>query len=166
MKRLLLPLLIAIGFSATWAEVTTFTLAQGDVFTGVDGVTVDATSAEFRGEQTIFLERVEDPSSLEPMLFAQPASTSYYRIGAASYFATSPWAPLSIRIPIPEGFSVPPGTLGVGALVPYENPVHSDEASGDEWSTQPATYLADASEIEFSLGILDPEGIVFVVVSR
>ncbi len=142
---------------------TTGPLPAGGSFTGVDGVTIDASGADYEGGSTVFIERLEaDELGVMAPNFGTPV-TAFYRIGGTPEYHTQGGIPFSIHIPLPEGVE----TAGMGAIIlaPVEGATHIylPEGHPGVWIPSDASYRPDSQEAVIRLPLLRPEGIIIAI---
>lgn len=135
-------------------------LPVGGSLTGVDGVTIDASRANYDREIPVFVERLEiDELGVMPPNLGTPV-TAFYRIGGISKYHTRGATPFYIHIPLPEDVN----TAGIGAflLAPVEGATDLALPEGHPgvWISSGAAYLPDTREAVLSLPLLRPKGII------
>jgi len=142
------------------ASYSSGTLIPGGSFTGVDGVTVDASLVEGGFELAVFIERlVKDKLGVSPPRFGTPV-THYYRIGASPEYETRSKTLFLIRIPLPEGVD----TAGLGApiLAPPKSltDIQLPEGTPGIWLPSWADYVSETHEAQLTLSSIPPKGLI------
>jgi hypothetical protein len=164
--ELLLTLVLLSGFLLhdSTSEISSGILEPGGVFTGIDGVKIDARRATLDQPLEVFIERVEDTRDLPPLATSRTPVTPYYRVGATERYREQEGI-LILRLPLPEGTS--PEGMGVMFLVPGDKIMvdpPTDLELADSWFSAPVSYDAETNEIAFEQLTLLPEGTVFIIV--
>jgi hypothetical protein len=139
-------------------------LHPGGVFTGVDGVKIDARRSSLDKPLEVFIERMEDTRALPPLGTTRTPVTPYYRVGATERYREQEGR-LILRLPLPEGSS--PEGMGVMFLVPGDKIMvdpPTDLELADSWFSAPVSYDAETNEIIIRRYVLLPEGTVFTIV--
>jgi hypothetical protein len=145
------------------ASCSTGILEPGGSYTGVDGVTLDASRSHLNKPLEVFIERLSESQLPKPLDAGMKAETGFYRVGATTRFATYSDRPTILRIPIPEGAITE--NLALLAWSKAEDILDYDPSLGDFWNGAPISYDPQKREVAFSVGNLDPQGLIYVVVS-
>jgi hypothetical protein len=143
--------------------MTTGVLQPGGSFTGIDGVTLDASRSDLNRPLEVFIERLTESQLPKPLDAGMKAETGFYRVGATTRFVTYSSRPTILRIPIPEGAITENLALLVWSKA--EDILDYDPSLGDFWDGAPISYDPQKREVAFSVGNLDSEGLIYVVVS-
>lgn len=161
-KLLVCFLLWFHGVVMAQENTTTGILEPNGSFTGLDGITITDTHGVLEKPLEVYIEQVTDTGGFPPLYSPNlVAATPYYRMGASERYRTpSSSTPFTVRVPLPEGAAT--NGLAVFFLAPAETIL--DGTGEDEWFSLPVTYLPQTHEVQFNRRLLEPEGVVFVIV--
>lgn len=156
---LLCFLLQVQGTAMAQDQMTTGILEPGGSYTGLDGITIDASHSNLQKPLEVFIERLSESKIPYLGLSTKKPETAFYRIGAVTRFVTKVDKWLQVHVPLPQGaFNenlVVNLWTGLG-----DDPLHPDSQG---WSAIPIKYSAENNEVTFPRGNLDPKGKIFVV---